>query len=119
MTSRLAGLLFEPEQIFHTTAKRPGQTQGHQGGGQIETRLDAADGLPCHPSAPGQFLLIQPQAQAERFQIIVEATARKLGVRSHRCFPVRCVCTVLCARRLPSPQSITRCVKVLQAENST
>ena len=68
-------------------AKRPGQTEGHQGGGQIETRLDTADGLPCHPSAPGQFLLIQTQAQAERFQIIVEATAWKLGVRSHHSCP--------------------------------
>jgi len=54
--------------------------------------------------------------QAERFQIIVEATARKLGVRSHRCSPVRCVYTVLYARCPPLPQSITRCVKVLQAE---
>src|SRR5262249_47523744 len=107
-----------PEQIFDTTAERLGQTEGHQGGGQIETRLNATDGLTCHPGAPGQFLLVQTQAQAERFQIIVEATDRRLGVRSHRCSPVRCLHTVLWTRRLPSAQSITRCVKVLQAENS-
>jgi len=71
------------------------EREGHQGGGQIETRLDAADSLPCHPSAPGQFLLVQTQAQAEHFQIIVEAIGWKLGVRSHRCFPVRCLHTVI------------------------
>jgi len=63
------GLLFEPEQIFDTTAERLARRR-HQGGGQIETRLDAADGLPCHPARLASSCWFRPRFRRSAFRLL-------------------------------------------------